>query len=99
MNVGGVEVLTLVEAGARIGVSPHTLRRSAEAGTLRADKKGKTWLVTAEEADRYARENKGRPGRKPKAQTVASPRIRTSGIEHIDAPAPRRGRDDAQQGK
>jgi excisionase family DNA binding protein len=72
MKIKGIEVLTLVEAGERIGVSPHTLRRSAEAGTLHADKKGKTWLVTADELDRYARENKGKPGRKPKGIRRAS---------------------------
>jgi excisionase family DNA binding protein len=66
MRIGGVAVLTLVEAGERIGVSPHTLRRSAETGTLCAVKMGKTWIVTVDEVDRYARENKGKPGRKPR---------------------------------
>lgn len=71
MKIGETEVLTLIDVGERIGVSASTLRKSAEAGTLAAIKMGKTWLVTADEADRYARENKGKPGRKAKAGTDA----------------------------
>ncbi len=66
MKIGRQEVLSLVDAGERLGVSAHTLRRSVLRGTLRGVKVGKTWLVTAEEVERYARENKGKPGRKPK---------------------------------
>lgn len=74
MKIGETEVLTLMDVGKRIGVSASTLRKSAEIGTLTATKLGKTWLVTAEEADRYARENKGKPGRKRKNGGVPSTR-------------------------
>ncbi len=66
MKIGRQEVLSLVDAGERLGVSAHTLRRSVLRGTLHGVKVGKTWLVTVEEVERYARENKGKPGRKPK---------------------------------
>ncbi len=66
MKIGETEVLTLIDVEKRIEVSASTLRKSAEAGTLAATKMGKTWLVTVEEVDRYRRENKGKPGRKPK---------------------------------
>jgi len=69
MQIGEDEVLSLQQAGQRIGRSPHTLRRAAERGTLQATKIGKTWLTTAREVDRYARENMGRPGRKSKERS------------------------------
>ena len=67
MKIGRQEVLSLVDAGERLGVSAHTLRRSVLRGTLQGVKIGKTWLVTVEEVERYERENKGKPGRKKKA--------------------------------
>lgn len=66
MKMGEDELLTLREASDRIGVSVSTLRTQAEKGTLTAILKGNTWLVLASEADRYAAEHKGKPGRKPK---------------------------------
>ena len=69
MQIGEDEVLSLQQAGQRIGRSPHTLRRAAERSTLQATKIGKTWLTTAREVDRYARENMGRPGRKSKERS------------------------------
>jgi len=66
MKIGDVEVITLREASKRIDVSVSTLRKQAEAGTLSAMLMGKTWVVTLPEIERYARENKGKPGRKPK---------------------------------
>ncbi len=71
MQIGNDEVLSLQQAGQRIGRSPHTLRRAAERGTLQATKIGKTWLTTAREVDRYSHENMGKPGRKPKRQLPA----------------------------
>ncbi len=71
-------MLTLVEAGERIGLSPHTLRRAAEARTLSAVKMGKTWLVTVEEVERYERENKGKPGRKAKTTTTTTTETTTT---------------------
>ncbi len=66
MKIGETEVLTLRQASEQIGVAISTLRKQAESGTLNALLVGKTWVVTAEEVERYARENKGKPGRKPK---------------------------------
>jgi excisionase family DNA binding protein len=67
MKIGDVEVLTLKQAAERIGVSVSTLRMQAERGTLDAILMGRTWVVTLPEIERYERENKGRPGRKPTA--------------------------------
>lgn len=72
--MSGVEdVLTLEEASERIGVAVSTLRRQARDGVLRASRKGYTWLVTFEEIDRYAREHKGKPGRKRKESNRDEP--------------------------
>jgi hypothetical protein len=60
------EILTLAEVSKRIGVSTTTLRIQAENGVLRGIVKGGVWLTTPAEADRYAREHKGKPGRKRK---------------------------------
>lgn len=59
-------MLSLQEAANRIGKSADTLRKAAERGTLTARKIGKTWMTTEVEADRYASENVGKPGPKPK---------------------------------
>ena len=40
------DILTLVEAGALCGLSPHTLAQQAEKGKLRARKLGHTWITT-----------------------------------------------------
>lgn len=40
------DILTLVEAGALCGLSPHTLSQQAEKGKLRARKVGHTWITT-----------------------------------------------------
>ena len=40
------DILTLVEAGALCGLSPHTLAQQAEKGKLRARKVGHTWITT-----------------------------------------------------
>ena len=64
-NVG----LTLVEMAEELGVKSTTaLRRLCEAGVLRAEKKGKTWLIHTAEVERYKRERKrGRPPKRPAA--------------------------------
>jgi len=59
-------MLSLQEAANRIGKSADTLRKAAERGTLAARKIGKTWMTTETEVDRYALENVGKPGPKPK---------------------------------
>lgn len=66
MKIGEIEVITLAEAGKRTGLSPGTLVIQARKGVLRAQKIGKTYLVTVEDLDRYMAEHAGKPGRKPK---------------------------------
>ncbi len=68
MKFGEVEVMTLAEAGERTGISPGTLVIQARKGVLRAQKMGKTYLVTEEELARYMREHAGKPGRKPRSR-------------------------------
>jgi excisionase family DNA binding protein len=56
-------ILTLAEAGDRLGVSASTLRSQVKAGRLKATLVGKTWTVTEREVERYRAESLGRPGR------------------------------------
>jgi hypothetical protein len=62
MKVGDSEVLTLKQAGERIGVSHVTLRLQAKKGVFGASLVGHQWLVTAEEVERYRRDHLGRRG-------------------------------------
>jgi hypothetical protein len=64
------DILTLAEAGALCGLSPHTLSQQAEKGKLRARKVGHTWITTRRCLDAYleqharrkiASEERGRP--------------------------------------
>ena len=57
-------MFTLVEAAARLGLSPSTLRHQARAGRLRARLIGKTYVVSEREVERYRAESKGKPGRR-----------------------------------
>lgn len=57
-------LVPLAEAAERLGVTAHTLRQQASAGRLRAVKRGRDWYVTEAEIERYAREQRGRPGPK-----------------------------------
>ncbi len=66
MKIGGTEVLTVHDVAERLGLDRTTLARQIRRGALKAEKSGKTWLITAEEMERYRREHKGKPGRKPK---------------------------------
>jgi ssDNA-binding replication factor A large subunit len=56
-------VLTLTEAGARLGLSASTLRHQVQAGRLQARLIGKTYVVTPRELERYRAEHLGKPGR------------------------------------
>ena len=56
-------ILTLAEAGDRLGLSPSTLRKQVHNGKLRATMVGKTWTVTERELERYRVESLGRVGR------------------------------------
>jgi excisionase family DNA binding protein len=55
--------MSLNEAAKLLGRSPDYLRVAANRGSLRAQKIGRDWLVTAEEVERYASEHSGRRGR------------------------------------
>ncbi len=68
MEMGDDELLTLAQAAERIGISPGTLVIQARKGVLKARKMGNLYLVTLAEVRRYERENKGKPGRRPKAK-------------------------------
>lgn len=50
--------MTLIEAAARLGVTPDTLRQQVANGKLRAVKRGRDWYVTAREVERYRRESR-----------------------------------------
>ena len=54
------EMLTLAEAGDRLGLSAHTLRHQVAYGRLKATKVGKTWVTTPAEVERYRRESLGK---------------------------------------
>ena len=62
MKVGDTEVLTLKEAGERLGISHITLRLQAKKGVLNASLAGHQWMVTAEEVERYRSEHLGKRG-------------------------------------
>lgn len=75
--------LTLIDAAARLGVSPDNLRGALRRGALRGTKIGRDWTVTETEVERYRRESLGRPGRRPaempgdleiRPETTATPR-------------------------
>jgi len=56
-------MLTLTEAGARLGLAPSTLRHQVQAGRLRARLIGKTYVITERELERYRATSLGKPGR------------------------------------
>ena len=58
-----MHLVTLAEAGTRLGVSASTLRHQIANGRLRARLVGKTYVVTPGELERYRREHLGKPGR------------------------------------
>lgn len=50
--------MTVVEAAERLGLAPSTLRHQIKNRKLRAHKMGRGWYVTADEVERYRRENR-----------------------------------------
>lgn len=86
-------MMTLAQAAVRLGVSPTTLRNQVLLGRLQATLYGKTYLVTAEEVERYRAETLGRHGRpaKPKEAPVEDKATPTDAAvlarqaEHLDA--------------
>jgi hypothetical protein len=58
------DLMTLAEAAAELGLaSPRTLRQQILLGKLEATLYGHTYLVTAQEVERYRNEHRGRVGR------------------------------------
>jgi len=57
-----MEIMSLTQAAARLGLSRETLKVQARRGKLRATKIGNIWTVTAAEVQRYEVEHKGRFG-------------------------------------
>ena len=57
--------MTLAEAAASLGVTAGTLRHQIAQGRLKAARRGRDWWVTPGEVERYRRESRGRPGRRP----------------------------------
>lgn len=56
-------MLTLAQAGERLGLSPATLRNQIRNGRLRGRLVGKTWTVTEREVERYRAASLGKVGR------------------------------------
>jgi hypothetical protein len=59
-------LMTLKEAATRYGLNPTSLRKAANRRTLTAERKGRDWLVTIEEIERYLAHHAGRFGRPPR---------------------------------
>jgi excisionase family DNA binding protein len=60
------DIITLADAAELLGRSESTLRHQAQIGRFRAEKRGKTWLTTRSEVERYRHESLGQPGRPAK---------------------------------
>lgn len=56
------DLLTIPQLAALLGVSPVTLRMQIRRGVLHAEKHGRDWFVAGAEAERYAREHRGKHG-------------------------------------
>lgn len=50
--------MTLKEAAAVLGVQPDTLRQAIARGSMKADKIGRDWHVTAKEVETYRKEKR-----------------------------------------
>lgn len=53
-----MDLLTLKDAAASLGVTPDNLRGAIKRQTLKATKVGRDWLVDPKEVDRYRAENR-----------------------------------------
>lgn len=64
------EWLTLREAAAASGLAPATLRLLVNKGRIRAERRGRDWLVTRAALENYLDDRKpaGRPARDPRAR-------------------------------
>jgi len=56
-------MLTLTQAAAELGISAATLRHQVQLGRMQARLFGKTYVITADELERYRSTSLGRPGR------------------------------------
>jgi excisionase family DNA binding protein len=56
-------MLTLAEAAAELGISSATLRHQVQLGRMKARLFGKTYVITAQELERYRATSLGKPGR------------------------------------
>ena len=59
--------VTVTEAAERLNLSPRTLQEQIARGRLKATRHGPIWWITEAEVERYRRESKGKPGRRPKS--------------------------------
>lgn len=86
-----MDILTIGEAAAELGLSPRTLRGQAKNGKLAATQVGRMWLVTRAEVARYKREHLGRFKGSPtyKLPVVRmrglTPKVRPSGDYKVNA--------------
>ena len=64
--------MTLIEAGALLGVTAATLRQQIANGKLRAKKIGRDWSVSIEEVERYRRESRRLVALSPSAPNASS---------------------------
>jgi excisionase family DNA binding protein len=74
--VGHVQVFSLTQAAAMLGVQHDTLRTQARRGALAATRVGTQWVVTQQAIDGYARERRGKRGIASPAHPLAAARAR-----------------------
>lgn len=55
--------LTTTDAAEQLGIQPGSVKRLCQRGTLKAEKRGRDWLIEVTEVERYKveRRNVGRP--------------------------------------
>ena len=63
------DIYTTAEASAALGVKPKTVTRYIERGLIVAEKRGRDYLISAGEIERFKRERRGRG--KPKTTVKA----------------------------
>ena len=69
--------MTLAQMAEHLGITAATLRQQVARGVLHAEKSGRDWFVTEEEAARYECDYAGKPG-------AASPRHPKQGLGGSD---------------
>jgi excisionase family DNA binding protein len=62
-----IEMLTVAEAAAELGISPTTIHRAVGNGTITPYKlDARTYLIPRSEVERYRRDSLGQPGKRKK---------------------------------